>query len=53
MDAKSVSNFTPTAHNSCILEQEGEHYLFLGLKKGEVKNIFIYVHYTTMPIKTI
>ncbi|KAK4511252.1 Inorganic pyrophosphatase [Mucor velutinosus] len=35
MDYNSVSRFTPTQHNSCIINQEEDTYLFLGLKQGE------------------
>ncbi|CEP19192.1 hypothetical protein [Parasitella parasitica] len=35
IDYNSVSRFTPTKHNSCIINQEHDTYLFLGLKRGE------------------
>ncbi|GAN10671.1 conserved hypothetical protein [Mucor ambiguus] len=35
MDYNSVSRFTPTKHNSCIINQEEDTFLFLGLKQGE------------------
>ncbi|KAI8097909.1 uncharacterized protein B0P05DRAFT_522566 [Gilbertella persicaria] len=35
IDYNSVSRFTPTKHNSCIINQEDDTYLFLGLRKEE------------------
>ncbi|KAI8352479.1 Pre-mRNA cleavage complex II protein Clp1-domain-containing protein [Choanephora cucurbitarum] len=35
LDHRSVSRFTPTVNNSCIINQEDETYLFIGLQKGE------------------
>ncbi|GAA5810990.1 hypothetical protein MFLAVUS_004419 [Mucor flavus] len=35
MDYNSVSNFKATNSNSCVINQEGDNYLFIGLKKGE------------------
>lgn len=35
MDNESVSKFTPSKKNSCIINQEDDTYLFIGLKRGE------------------
>jgi polynucleotide 5'-hydroxyl-kinase GRC3/NOL9 len=35
LDQNSVSRFIPTATNCCIINQEDETYLFIGLKPGE------------------
>ncbi|KAI8058760.1 hypothetical protein BDF21DRAFT_429949 [Thamnidium elegans] len=35
MDYNSVSNFKATNSNSCVINQEDDIYLFIGLKKGE------------------
>ncbi|KAG1048911.1 hypothetical protein G6F43_008731 [Rhizopus delemar] len=34
-DYNAVSNFTYSEKNTCILQQDGETYLFIGLKKGQ------------------
>ncbi|KAI7905566.1 Pre-mRNA cleavage complex II protein Clp1-domain-containing protein [Cokeromyces recurvatus] len=35
IDGQSVSRFIPSKNNCCIINQEEETYLFLGLKEGE------------------
>lgn len=35
MDYNSVSNFKATNENSCVINQEEDTYLFIGLKRGE------------------
>lgn len=35
MDPQSVSNFTPSVKNQCVIKQEDDHYMFIGLKPGE------------------
>lgn len=35
MDYQSVSQFISTANNTCVINQEDDTYMFLGLKSGE------------------
>ncbi|CAO3614406.1 unnamed protein product [Mucor hiemalis] len=35
MDHESVSNFVPVKGNCCVINQEDDTYIFIGLKKGE------------------